>query len=84
MYPGSAADHIYDPAKMHKFSSLDTLPKIHLVVSSVGTFNYYLAHFLCDLLSSLVTDDHSCKYTFSFVSQLRIQIFLVNVLFPKM
>ena len=39
--------------------------------SSVGTFNYNLACFLCDLLSPLVTNDYSCKNTFAFVSQIK-------------
>ena len=48
---------------------LDTFPKLHLIVSSIGTFNYDLAGFLCDRLSPVVSDDYSCKNTFSFVSQ---------------
>ena len=56
---------------MHKSSPSDTFPKLHPIVSSIGTFNYDLAHFLCDLLSTIVVDDYSCKYTFSFVSQIK-------------
>ena len=40
-----------------------------LFASSIGTFNYNLARFLCDLLSPLVPNDYSCRDTFSFVSQ---------------
>ena len=36
--------------------------------SSIVTFNYNLARFLCDLFSPLVPNDYSCKDTFSFVS----------------
>ena len=57
--------------KMHKFSSSDSFPKLHPIVSSIGTFNYNLARFLCDLLSPLVPNDYSCKGTFSFVSQIK-------------
>ena len=56
---------------MHKFFSSDSLPKLRLIVSSIGTFNYSLASFLFDLLSSLVSNDYSCKDTFSFVSQIK-------------
>ena len=56
---------------MHKFSSCDSFPKIRSVVSSIDTFNYNLARFLCDLLSSLVPNDYSCKDTLSFVSQIK-------------
>ena len=47
----------------------------------MGNFNHNLAHFLCDLLSPLVPNDYSCKYTFSFVLKLRMQIFPENSLF---
>ena len=72
LYPsGSAPARIYGTPKMHKFSSSDSFPKLRPIVSSIGTFNYNLARFLCDLLSPLVPNDHSCKDTFSFVSQIK-------------
>ena len=71
LYPsGSAPARVYGTPKMHKFSSSDSFPKLHPIVSSIGTFNYNLARFLCDLLSLLVPHDYSCKGTF-FVSQIR-------------
>ena len=72
LYPsGSAPACIYGLPKMCEFSSSDTLPKPCLIVSSIGTFNYNLAHFLSDLLSPLVPSDYSCKDTFSFVFQIK-------------
>ena len=72
MYPsGSAAACIYATPKMHKFSSSDSFPKLRPIVSSIDTFNYNLARFLCHLLSPLVSNDYSCKGTFSFVSQIK-------------
>ena len=72
LYPsGSAPAGIYGTPKMHKFSSSDSFPKLCPIVSSIGTFNYNLARFLCDLLSPLVPNDYSCKDTFSFVSQIK-------------
>ena len=68
---GSAAAHIYSTPKIHKFSSSDSFPRFRPIVSSKGTFNYNLTRFLCDLLSPLVPNDYSCKYTFSFVSQIK-------------
>ena len=50
---------------------LVTLPKLCEIVSSIGTFNYDLARFLCDLLSPIVHDDYCCKDTYSFVSQIK-------------
>ena len=58
LYPsGSAPARIYGTPKMHKFSSSDSFPKLRPIVSSIGTFNYNLARFLCDLLSPLVPND---------------------------
>ena len=72
MYPsGSAPARIYGTPKMHKFSSSDLFSKLRPIVSSMDTFNYNLIRFLCDLLSSLVPNDYSCKDTFSFVSQIK-------------
>ena len=72
LYPsGSAPARIYGTPKMHKFSSSDSLPKLCPIVSSIGTFNYNVVRFLCDLLSPSVPSDYSCKDTFSFVSQIR-------------
>ena len=72
MYPsGSAPARIYGTPKMHKSSSSDSFPKLHPIVSSIGTFNYNLARFLCDLCSPLVSNDYSCKDTFTFVSQIK-------------
>ena len=72
MYPsGSAPARIYGTPKMHKFSPSDSFPKLHLILSYIGTFNYNFACFLCDLLSPLVPNDYSCKDTFSFVSQIK-------------
>ena len=56
---------------MYKFSSSDSFPSLRPIVSSIGTFNYNLARFLCGLLSPLLPNDYSCKYTFSFVSQIQ-------------
>ena len=71
LYPsGSAPTRMYGIPIIHKFSSSDSFPKLRPVVSSIGTFNYNLAHFLCDLLSPLVPNDYSCKDTFSFASQI--------------
>ena len=62
LYPsGSAPACIYGTPKMHKFPPSDSFPKLRPIVSSIGTFNYNLARFLCDLLSPLVPNDYSFK-----------------------
>ena len=83
LYPsGSAPARIYGTPKMHKFSSSDSFPRLRLIVSSVGTFNYNLARFLCDLLAPLLINDYSCKDTFFLFLKLRMQIFPENFFFP--
>ena len=47
----SAPARIYGTAKMQKFSSSDLFPKLRPIVSSIGTFNYNLARFLCNSVS---------------------------------
>ena len=72
LYPsGSAPGRIYGTSKMRKSSSSDSFPKLRTIVLSIGTFNYNLARFYCDLLSPLVPNYYSCKDTFSFVSQIK-------------
>ena len=71
LYPSrSAPARIYGTPKMDKFSSSDSFSKLRPIFSSVGTFNYNLSRFLCDLCSPLVPNDYSCKDTFTFVSQI--------------
>ena len=63
-YPsGSAPAPIYGTPKMHKFSPRETFLKSCLIVSSIGTFNYDLARFLCDLLSPVVPNSVWKKVT---------------------
>ena len=80
LYPSGSPARIYGTPKMHKFSSIDSFPKLRPIVSSIGTFNYNLARFLCDLLSPLVPNDYSCKDTFSFVSQIKNANLSKNIL----
>ena len=72
MYPsGSTPAFIYGIPKMHKVSSSKSFPKLCPIFSSIDTFNYNLALFVCDLLSLSVPNDYSCKDTFYFVSQIK-------------
>ena len=60
---------------MHKFSSSDSFLKLHLIVSSIGTFKHNLSCFLCDLLSPLAPNEYTCKDIFLLFLKLRMQIF---------
>ena len=79
---GYAAARICGTPKMHKFVSTDSFPKLRPIVSYIGTFNYNLSRFLCDLLSPLVPHGYSYKDTFSFFLKIRMHIFPNNFLFP--
>ena len=71
LYPsGSVSVRIYGTPKKHKFSFSDSFPKLRPIISSIGTFHYNLPRFVCDLISSLVPNDYSCKDAFSTVSQI--------------
>ena len=58
--------------KLLNVSNKDALSIVGTIITigTIGTFNYNLACFLCDLHSPLVSNDYSCKDTFSFVSQI--------------
>ena len=63
---------------MQKFSSSDTFPKVRLIVSSIDTFNYKLAGFLCHVLSPLVPNECSSRKLFLLLLKLKIKIFNDN------
>ena len=67
---GSALARIDGTPKMNNFFSSDSFPRLRPIVLFIGTFNYNLARFLCDLPLPLVPNDYSCKDTFSFASQI--------------
>ena len=77
-HSGSVLARIYGTPKIHKSSSSDSLPILRLIVSSIKTFNYYLARVLCDPLWPLVLNDYSCKDTFSFASKIKNAILSKN------
>ena len=55
---------------MFKFSCSVSFPKLRLIVSSIGTFNYNHVRFRFDLYSPLVPSSYSSK-DYSFVSQIK-------------
>ena len=69
--PDSSPRRIYGTPKMHKFSSRDWFSKLCQIASLIGTFNYNLTHFLCDVHSPLVPNNYLCKDAFSFASQIK-------------
>ena len=62
---------MYGMPKLHKVSSSNALPPFRPIVSSIGTYNYKLAKYLCDLLTPLIPAEHCAKDTFTFVEDIK-------------
>ena len=72
IYPsGSQPARIYGLPKMHKIRSSNGVPPLRPIVSSVNTFNYQLAKYLCNLLQPHLPSTYSISDTFSFVEELK-------------
>lgn len=70
MYPtGSQPDRIYGLPKMHKVRDTSSAPPFRPIVSSIGTYNYSLAKFLCTLLDP-PAHTYCARDTFSFVNEI--------------
>ena len=71
IYPtGSQPARIYGLPKMHKVREPSSAPPFCPIVSSIGTYNYNLAKFLCTLLDSHIPSDFCVHDTFSFVNEI--------------
>ena len=55
---------------MHKVREPSSAPPFRPIVSSIGTYNYNLAKFLCTLLDSHIPSDFCARDTFSFVNEI--------------
>ena len=64
---------IYGTPKIHKFPSSDSISKLCLIASSIGTPNYNFERYLCYLMSPLIPSQYFYKDAFSFVSQIKNQ-----------
>ena len=49
----------------------NTLPPFRPIVSSIGTYNYELAKYLCSLLQPYIPDDYWTQDSFSFVNEIQ-------------
>ena len=72
IYPtGSGPAKIYGTPKMHKLTDSDSFPKLQPTVSSVGTCNYNLAKYLCNLLSPHLPEQYCTKDTLTFLEEVK-------------
>ena len=70
IYPsGSQPARIYGLPKMHKVQDHSSTPPFRSIVSSIGTYNYNLAKYLCTLLNPHIPNDYCAQDTFTFVSE---------------
>ena len=71
IYPvGSQPARFYGLPKMHKARQPNSTPPFRPTVSSIGTYNYNLSKFLCNLLEPHVPRDYNVRDTFSFVQEI--------------
>ena len=54
---------------MHKVQDHSLTPPFRPIVSSIGTYNYNLAKYLCKLLNPHIPNDYCAQDTFTFVSE---------------
>ena len=72
IYPkGSQPARIYGLPKLHKDFGANSTPPFRPIVSSIGTYNYNLAKYLCDLLSPHIPTEHCATDTFTFVQDIQ-------------
>ena len=56
---------------MHKDRGPNSAPPFRPIVSSIGTYNYNLAKYLCNLLSPHIPTEHCATDTFTFVQDIQ-------------
>ena len=73
IYPtGSQPARMYGLPKIHKQpTGATTIPPFRPIVSSIGTYNYQPAKYLCNLLKPHIPDGYTLQDSFSFVSELK-------------
>ena len=70
VYPsGSQPARIYGLPKMHKVQDHSSTPPFRPIVSSIGTYNYNLAKYLCTLLNPHIPNYYCAQDIFTFISE---------------
>ena len=60
----------YGQPKMHKVRDPNSIPPFRSMVSSIGTYNYELAKYLCILLEPHISSEHCALDSFTFVRKI--------------
>ena len=57
--------------KLHKVIDSCPLPLFRPIVSSIGTYNYQLVKYLCNLLTPAISYDNCTKDSFTFADEIQ-------------
>ena len=68
---GSSPAKYYGSPKMHRPFDSNFLPNFRTIVSSIGTYNYNLSKYLCELVSPNLPIQFCTTDTFTFVEELK-------------
>ena len=72
IYPsGSQPSRLYGTPKAHKIKSNSKVLSFRPIVSSIGSFNYNLSRFLCDMLTPFILTDYCTQDSFSFLKEVQ-------------
>ena len=75
IYPSVQPSRLYGLPKLHKVKRKSEMPPFRHIISSVGSYNYNLAKFLCDLITPYISSEHCTEDSFTFVKEV-LKIFL--------
>ena len=72
VYPsGSQRSRLYGLPKLHKVKRQSEMPPFRPIISSVSSYNYNLAKFLCDLITPYISSEHCTEDSFTFVKEVQ-------------
>ena len=71
IYPaGSLPSRLYGTPKIHKIKEKSDIPPLRPIVSSINSYNYNLASYLCALLIPFISTAHFTKDSFNFIKDI--------------
>ena len=71
IYPSGSQPRLYGTPKVHKIKSNYEVPSFRPIVSSIGSFNYNLSRFLCDMLILFIPTNYCTQDSFLFVKEVQ-------------
>ena len=72
IYPaGSLPSKLYGTTKIHNIKEKSDIPPLRPIVSSINSYNYNLASYLCELLTPFIPSAHCTKDSFTFIKDIQ-------------